>query len=164
MQGLARVLLQMQALDAHHDLLGGGNIDDHLALAHDGALVLGDLIALGKVGVEVVLPVEGRAVVDLRLEANAGAHGLLDALLVDDGEHAGHGCIHQRHMAIGIAAELRGCAGEELGMGGDLGMDLHAHDDLPIAGGALDELGCIGGCVHGPVRRVGADSWRPRGF
>ena len=33
-------------------------IDDHLALADDRALVLADLIALRQVGIEIVLPVE----------------------------------------------------------------------------------------------------------
>jgi hypothetical protein len=52
----------------------------HLALADDRVLELADLIALRQVGIEVVLAVEARPQIDLRLEAQAGAHGLLDAM------------------------------------------------------------------------------------
>ena len=33
-------------------------VDDDLALAHDGVLVLADLIALRQVGIEIILAVE----------------------------------------------------------------------------------------------------------
>ena len=78
---LARILLQVQALDADLHFLAVGKVDQHLALAHDRLLVLRDLVALRQVGIEVVLAVEHRAAVDLRLEAEAGAHRLLDAKL-----------------------------------------------------------------------------------
>ena len=47
-----------------------------------------------------------------------------------------------------------------------LGMDLHADDDLPIAGRALDELLRVDRSVHGPalpdaVRRRGSKGRRP---
>ena len=43
-------------------------------------------------------------------------------------------------MAVGRAAEGRGGAGEQLGVGGDLGVHLQADHDLPVAGCALDEI------------------------
>ncbi len=58
MQALARVLLQMQPLDPHPDGLAVLEVDDDLALAHNRVLVLADLIALGQVGIEIVLAVE----------------------------------------------------------------------------------------------------------
>ena len=117
------------------------DVDLHLALADDRLLVLGDLIALRQVGIEVVLAVEHRDQVDLGLQAKAGAHGLGDAGLVDHRQHARHGRIDQRDVAVGLAAERRGGAGEQLGLGGDLGVHLQADHDLPVAGGALDEVG-----------------------
>ena len=57
----------------------GGHVDDDLALADDRVVELADLVALRQVGIEVVLAVEAREEVDLRLEAEAGADRLLDA-------------------------------------------------------------------------------------
>jgi hypothetical protein len=67
------------------------------------------------------------------LEAQAGAHRLLDAEFVDHRQHAGHRRVDQRDLAVGLAAEGGRGAGEQLGLGSDLGMDLHADDDFPIA-------------------------------
>ena len=70
-QALAGVLLEMQPLDADGDRLAVVEIDDHLALAHDRLLVLADLIALRQIGIEIILAVEHRFQIDLRLQARA---------------------------------------------------------------------------------------------
>ena len=100
-QALAGVLLQMHALDA--DLDGGAvlHVEEDHALADDGVLILRDLVALRQVGIEVVLPVEDGIEVDLSLQPEAGADRLAHAFLVDDGEHARHGGVHQRDVALG---------------------------------------------------------------
>ena len=54
---------------------GPTEIDDR-ALADDRLLVLRDLIALRQVRIEIVLPVEDRFVVDLRLQPEPGADRL----------------------------------------------------------------------------------------
>ncbi len=142
--GLAGILLQMQALDADFDILeialtiwternGDGAFTD------DRVLELRNLVALRQIRIEVVLAVEDRTVVDLRLQTETGANRLPDAFLVDDGQHAGHGRINQRHVGVRRIAEGRGRAGEKLGIGQNLRMHLHADDDLPIAGGAGDK-------------------------
>ena len=136
---LAGVLLQMQPLDADVHRLAV-DVDLDLALADDRLLVLADLIALRQIRIEVVLAVEHAAQVDRGLEAEARAHRLRDAFLVDHRQHAGHRRVDQRDVGVGRAAELRRRAREQLGLGGDLGMHLHADDDLPVAGGAGDEV------------------------
>ena len=138
-QALAGVLLQMQTLDTHRAYPAVRHIDLDHALAHDRVLELRDLIALRLVGIEVVLAVEHRAQVDLGVEAKTGAHRLLHAALVDHGQHAGHAGVDQRHLGVGIGAERRRRAGEELGFGDDLGMDFESEHDLPVAGFAFDE-------------------------
>ena len=140
-QAFAGILLQMQAFDADLDGFAVLEVDIDLALAHDGVLVLADLIALGQVGVEIVLAVEQRTQVDLGLEAQPGAHRLLDAFFVDHWQHAGETGIDERYLAVGLGAELGGGAREQLGLGCDLGMDFHADHDFPIAGFTLDGLG-----------------------
>ena len=147
-QALARVLFQMQPLDADRDSLAAQQIDDHFALADDRVLVLADLIALRQVGVEIVLPVEDRVEIDLRLQPEPGADGLGDAALVDHRQHAGHGGIDQAHMAVRLASEFGRGAGEQLGVGGNLRMDLHADHHLPGAGLAFDEIVFVGLLIH----------------
>ncbi len=78
---LAGILLQMQALDADLDVLEfslavGADRDDHSTLTDDRLLELRDLVALRQIGIEVVLAVENRLVVDLRLQPEAGADRL----------------------------------------------------------------------------------------
>ena len=110
-------------------------VDEHLALADDGVLVLRDLIARRQVGIEIVLAVEhAETRLILRLEAKAGADRLLDAFAVDDRQHAGHRRIDEADLRVGVGAEFGGSAGKQLGLGQDLGMDLQADDDFPLAG------------------------------
>ena len=148
---LAGVLLQVQALDA--DLQRGAvDIDLHLALADNRLLELRDLIALRQIGIEVVLAVEDRHQIDLRLQSEPRAHGLGDALLVDHRQHAGHGRVHQGHVAVGRAAECRRGARKQLRLGGDLGMHLEADDHLPVAGGAPHEI--VGSILRHELRTL----------
>src|SRR5690606_13164974 len=81
---LARILFEMDALDPHAPGDAGLHVDEHLALADDRVVELADLVALRQVGVEVVLAIETREAVDLRLEAEAGTYRLLDAEAVQD--------------------------------------------------------------------------------
>ena len=62
---LARVLLEMQALDADRLRLAV-DVDLDLALADDRLLVLADLVALRQIRIEVVLAVEDALQVDRR--------------------------------------------------------------------------------------------------
>src|SRR5258706_11925391 len=150
-QAFARVLLQMQPLNADPDGFAVLEVDQDLALAHNGVLVLADLIALGQVGIEIILAVEQRAQVDLGLEPQPGAHRLLDAFFIDHGQHAGETGVNEGDMAVGFAAEFGGGAGKQLGIGKDLGMDFHADDDFPLATFTLQKLvfhGCFFWCAH----------------
>ena len=137
----AGVLLQVQALDAHHE--GRAIVALHLdeALADDRILVLADLIALRQIGIKVVLAVEAGPEVDLRLQPQARAHRLLDAATIDHGQHAGHGGVDKADLLVRAGAETHGGAAEQLGVGGDLGVNLKAQNDFPGAGAAFDQFG-----------------------
>ncbi len=139
----------MQPLNTYRHTLAAGKIDDHLALADNRRFVLTDLIALRRIRIEIVFPVEHRAQVDLRVQPEPGADRLCHALLVDDGQHAGHGRVHQRDMIVRRTAEFGRCAREQFGIGSHLRVDFQADDHFPVAGGALDELGRFDRCVHG---------------
>jgi hypothetical protein len=138
---LARVLLDMDALDADgfhirfRVLVVEADLD--LPLAYDRVIELADLIALRQIGVEIVLAIKARPFVDLRVDRHAGADSLTYAFAVRHGQHAGHGGVDERNLRVRLRAESRRRAGEQLGVGGDLRMDLKADHDLPLAGCAL---------------------------
>ena len=147
-QRLAGVLFQMQPLDPDGGALTAGEFDRDLALAHDRRLVLADLISLRQIRIKVVLAVEHRAQIDLRIEAEPGAHRLPDAFLVDDGQHARHRRIDQRNMRVRLAAEFGRGARKQFRVRGNLGVDLEPDDDFPVPGGALDQIGWFNSDVH----------------
>jgi hypothetical protein len=136
-QRLAGVLLQMQPLDADVDALAVRDRSTTTSPSPTiGRLVLADLIALRQIRDRNSSSGRTRLQVDLRLETEAGADRLRHAFLVDDRQHARHRRIDQRDMAVRLAAEFGRGAGEQLGVGGHLGMDFHADDDFPVAGRA----------------------------
>ncbi len=144
---LSRILLQVQPFDAHDEAGPVVPLDLDLAFSDDRVLVLADLIAGGQVRIEVILAVETAPFVNLGLEAQAGPHGLLDAVPVDHRQHARHGRVDQADLFVGACAKAHRCAGKQLGPGRHLGVDLQSDDDLPGAGPAVDELGFC--CAHG---------------
>ena len=139
-----------------------GMSTDDLALADDRRFVLADLVALRQVRIKIVFPVEHRFEIDLRLEPEPGAHRLAHAFLVDHRQHARHRGIDQRDVRIGLAAERGRGAGEQFGLRGHLGMHLHADDDFPVAGRALDQLRLFGRCIHRQFAPVPLRGSRPR--
>src|SRR5271170_3484022 len=162
-QGLAGVLLEMKPLDPDPDGMVGGEVDMDFPLADDRALVLGYLIALGQVGIEIILAVEGRTEIDPGLEPEAGAHRLSHAFAVDDRQHARHRRIDQRDMRVGLAAERRRSAGEQLRARRHLSVDLETDDHFPIARRALDEVCASPLCRHADDPHVirTSSKWAP---
>jgi hypothetical protein len=113
-QQFAGILLQMQPLDPYIDGAAAIEFDLDHALAHDRRFVLADLVALRRIRIEIVLAVEHRAQIDLRVEAKPGPHRLPHAFFVDHGQHARHRGVHQRNMGVRLAAEFGRGAREQL--------------------------------------------------
>ena len=92
------------------------SLDLERAFAHERMVELADLVALRQIGVEVVLAVEPRPLVDLRLDRHAGAHRLADAFAVGHRQHARHRRIDQADLRVRLGAERRRRAGKQLGV------------------------------------------------
>jgi len=101
---------------------------------------LRNLVALRQIGVEIILPVEPRPAIDLRIYRHAGAHGLTQAFPVWHGQHARHCSVHKADMAVRLGTKARGRTGKQLGFAGHLRMDLKANHDLPLACVSLDAV------------------------
>ncbi len=138
---LAGILFEVDAADAHQALALRGE-DGEAAVPRQGLLVLRDLVALGQVGIEVVLAGEDAGGVDLAAQRQGDAQAVLDGALVDDGQDAGHagadradGDVGLRHGGIDDAA-----GAEHLRAGIQLGVDFQSDDGFVFHGhGRLDQ-------------------------
>ena len=98
------------------------------AVFGDGLVELGDLVALGVVGVEVVLAGEDAGLADLAADGSGGEDGELDGLAVEDGEGAGEAEAGGAGVGVGLAAVFVDASAEGLGLGEELDVDLEADD------------------------------------
>src|ERR671912_144707 len=124
-----RVLLEVKPRDADPDFaFGGGYVD--VATRTDRLVELGDLVPLGKVGVEVVLPGEDRAFRHVAVERETCHHPELDGLLVGDGQGTGMAEAHRAGVGVrGIAVGYL-TATEHLGRGRQVDVKLEPYDRL----------------------------------
>ena len=129
MQRLAGVLLHVDAGDADaHGAAAGTELDR--AAGRERPLVLRDLVALGQVGIEVVLAREDRRRVDRAAERQRGARGELDGAPVQHRQRARQAEADRAERGVRSRAEPRGAAAEDLGGGQQLRVDLEADDRL----------------------------------
>ena len=127
----AGVLFQVSAVDADALDAAVGQLDLYPAVAAQGQLVLGDLIALGQVRVVVVLAREDRGLRDLAVERQPRADGGFDRSAVADRQRAGQAQAGRAGVRIGRRALIVGAAAaEHLRIRQQLCVDFHAHDDV----------------------------------
>ena len=131
-QRLAGILFQMRA--GHADALGAAvlELDIHMAVLDDRQFELRNLIALGQVGIEIVLAREHAALGDLRINRQAELHGHGHGILVQHRQHAGHAQVHRAGLAVRRRAVGGAGAGENLGFGTQLGVNFQPDDDFPF--------------------------------
>ena len=132
-QALAGVLFHMGASHAYHLLLLAHQ-DFQLAVLDNRQVHLADLVALGEVRIEVVLAREHVFLVDLGVQRQAQADGLVHRGLVQHRQHAGEGQFHRGGLSVRLGAEGGAGAGENLGDGIELHMHLDTDDDFPFHG------------------------------
>ena len=71
-----------------------------------GLVILRNLVALGQVGIEVVLARESRMLVHIAVQRQRGEHGHLDGALIQDGQRAGQAEAHRADVGVGSAPKL----------------------------------------------------------
>ena len=118
----------MWALDADTPGLAV-DLDVEMPVVTHRDIELGDLVVLGKVGVEIVLPVEHRSLRDLAIQGQPDRHDRLDRDPVGHREGAGEPETCGADPRVGLAA---GCAAAEHLRGRhQLDVDLDPDDRLP---------------------------------
>ena len=131
MQILGGVFFEMQARDADA-LLRAIVIDLDPAIRCEGKFVLGDLIALGQIGIEIIFAGEARMFVDGTVQGKRGAHGQFDGAFVQNWQRAGETEADRADIRVGRVAEAVGASAENLGVGQKLDVDFQADDRLVL--------------------------------
>ena len=149
MHALSRILLEMDASDPDVPRQGPLRID-HLegALRREGEVELRDLIALGEIGVEVVLPIPLRERRDLAAEGQRRPDGELEGRPIHHRERPGEAEAGGADLRVWRGTERGGAAAEELRPRLQLDVDFKADDRGEGRGG-----GRCGG--HGGGAREG---------
>ena len=87
---------------------------------------MGNLVALGKIRIEIVFAGEARMLVDGAVKGESGAHGELDGALVEDGKRAGKAKADGANVGVRRIAETRGAGTKDFGVGEKLDVDFEA--------------------------------------
>ena len=95
-----------------------------LAARSDRLLELRDLVALGQVGVEVVLAREGRVRIEPAAEREREARREVDRLAIEHRQAARIAGAHRAGERVGLGAEPVGAAAEDLGPRLEVDVDL----------------------------------------
>ena len=80
----------------------------NFALAHNRVVKLRNLVALRQIGIEIILPIEPRPAIDLRIYRHAGTHGLTQTFTVGHGQHARHRGVDKADMAVRFGPKAGG--------------------------------------------------------
>ncbi len=147
-EGLAGVFLEMEARDADAFCFAAV-FNFKPAAGSEGEFVLGNLVALGKIGVEVIFAGEAGMLVDRAIQRQRRAYAHFDGAPVEDRQRARESEADGTRIGVGLIAKTRGTSAEDFGFGQKLGVDLQADDGLVLG----EELG--GHCGFGGEFRHG---------
>ena len=132
-QQLAGVLLHVHARDA--DVVVGTPVvaaGPDQAVGRQRLLVLRNLVALGQIGIEVILAREDRGLVNGAAQGERRANGTIHRASVQHRQRPGQAEAHGTDVRVGLRAERGAAAAEDLGGGQQLRMDLEADDGLVL--------------------------------
>ena len=129
------------SLDLSLNLSLSLNLDLDPPIAAERQLVLADLIALGQVGVVVVLARKDRGRVDGAVQGQPSQERLLDRGPVDHREYAGQRHAHRADVRVGRRGRvIRAARAEHFGTGLELGVDFQPDDGFVSGHGLLSIL------------------------
>src|SRR5207249_8103732 len=118
----------MEAGDANA-FFSAADFDFEPATGGERQFVLGDLVALGEIGIEIVLAGEAGMVVDGAVQGKGGAHGHFDGALVEHGKCAWEAEADRTDIGVGRIAEAGGAAAEDFCAREELHVDFEADED-----------------------------------
>ncbi len=130
--GLAGVLFEVQLRDGDPADVGlPASLHRHVQVtaARQRHIVLGDLVALGQVGVEIVLAVEERDRLDIGVHGSRQQDAFLDHGFVQHRQHARHTAAYRTDVGVWLVIpRIRLAGAEDLGGGVELDMGFESDD------------------------------------
>lgn len=137
---LGRVLFHLDLLDANGHGTGGGSgaggevvvVEDNMAIAGKGVVVLGNLVSRGLVLVEVVLAIEAALRLDGAVEGKSTADGGKERFDLELGLAARKGHVEESGVSVWRLADRSGRAREEFAGRVELGVDFNTYRQLPL--------------------------------
>ncbi len=98
----------------------------------DRLVVLRNLVALGKIGIEVVLAREDRVLAHLAIQRHRGQHRELHCLAVQHRQRARKAQAHRADIRVRRIAEPGRAAAEDLGLGQKLDVNFQPDDGFVL--------------------------------
>jgi hypothetical protein len=98
----------------------------------DRQVHLADLVALGQIGVKIILAREDRFLRHLGADRQAEADGAIDRLLVEHRQNAGQGEVDRAGLGIRLGTKGGRSTGKNLRNGRQLRVRLDADHDFPL--------------------------------
>ena len=142
MQALAGVFFQMHAGDA--DLLGAAtDFDLDGAMLGQGLVILRNLVALGQVGIEIILAGENRSFVDAAVQRHGRQRGELHCFAVQHRQRSRQTQADGTNIGVGRIAEMSGAGAEDLGRGQELDVHLQPDDRLVLGARGYGNSGVV---------------------
>ena len=115
MKRLAGVFLQVNPLYAD-GFPGSSDLDQQPSVFGYRQMILGNLVALGQVGVKIIFPAEGRFQVDPGFQSQGQLDGHPDCLPVDDRQAARQAQADRTGEGVRLLSEFSAAATEELSL------------------------------------------------
>ena len=130
-QRFAGVFFKVRARDAH-GFFGVADLDRQRAAFDDRDRELADLIALGQVGIEIILAVEYVVAVDGRTERQPQLDRAFDRAAIQYRQHARQRDVHCARLCVRCRTIGDAAAGKYFRVRRELGMDLQADNNFPL--------------------------------
>ena len=142
-QALARILFHVHARDADRSSIRRRRWHFDPAMLGERLVELRNLVALGQIGIEIVLAREDRALAHLAVERQRGQRGKLHGLRVQHRQRARQPQAYRADVRIGLGAEAVGATAKCLGRREQLHVHFEADHGL-VFGQNIGRDGCGG--------------------
>ena len=144
-QRFARVFFQVRAHQANGFFLVAHK-ERHLTALHHGNFKLTDLIALGQIGVEVILARKNTFFSNVRTHRQTQFNGAFHSTFVHHRQCAWQSQIHRTRLRVGLGTKRCGCTAENFALRRKLGVGFKANDHFV----ALDQKRFLLRCHFAP--------------
>ncbi|CAB4870234.1 unannotated protein [freshwater metagenome] len=164
MRQFSGVFLHVRALDGNCHDISIVEFDLERPFERNRFVELRDLVILGEVGVEIVLPGEPAGLGDLTPEGKPERNRVPNSVLVDDRQASGESEANRGHRRVRVGTENVGRTREHLGLCRQFDVNLESDDRLEFFQCLVEIHQCVLGHQFAPPVKAGvsAEKVEPR--